>query len=435
MKNVLLVLLFTGAALAQLPCSNTSAACYTGQVSVTFGGLTRYYEAYVPKAPLAAKPPMVVYLGPAAPLVGWNTPPLLPANSCPTCQSNSLALHTFADADKVVILWPSPVCSDNSSLPTSVCTSSTTTTNGSWYWNINYFDTSFAVTTNDSGFIHSLVTLAAGTWGVDSSRIFGMGYSTGAFMMHRYALDEPGDLAGIYSKEGQLWAQQSTTCTGSGASLSCPSSPSFTSTPIAVYIANGDADTTIITSGGNFNWKNWSPSPQSAYPDADRGFNYWNTGECGSGVVTTSGGTNTNIIVANLTSIVGNGTTATATCSATCGANPTGQYVISGNSVAGFNHVVITVATDSGTGFTFPSTVNSTGSNGTLQLTYKYVTGCTNGLQVQYNNMLNGGHTSPTSTQLETAFSFLDQFPFNPTAFIGTTLSPKVKLSSKVGIQ
>lgn len=105
--------------------------------------------------------------------------------------------------------------------------------------------------------------------------------------------------------------------------------------------------------------------------DASSGKGYYNT--------STSCVKNSDLGAA-LTNIVGNGTTATATCATNCGSMPTGYYVqIAGNSVAGFNsnengYVVTSVTGSPVTRFTFASTVNATGKGGTA--TYDY---CING--------------------------------------------------------
>jgi hypothetical protein len=69
-------------------------------------------------------------------------------------------------------------------------------------------------------------------------------------------------------------------------------------------------------------------------------------------------------VSATLTNVVGNGTSATANCTATCSQFAAGQVVsITGNANAGFNNVFLIKSTNSNS-FTFDSTVNATGANG-----------------------------------------------------------------------
>jgi phospholipase C len=79
----------------------------------------------------------------------------------------------------------------------------------------------------------------------------------------------------------------------------------------------------------------------------------------------------------SLTNIVGNGTTATATCAANCGALAVGNYVtVLNNSNSGFNNdqatawVVATVTGSPVTSFTFLSSVNATGTGGSARYDY-----------------------------------------------------------------
>lgn len=394
--------LFSQSTHSQPPCT-PAPSCDTGQLSaVGADGYTHYYEAYVPEG-LPSPPSMLIWLPGmgAGSGAAWNHPPQLPANG-----GGSYQLKAFADAEKVIVLWIAPTCRQSNATPSLACTILSPELD--WYFDINYFSSSMSPIAQDSAFIHSLIGTAVNTWGVDPSRIAMFGFSTGAFMAHRYPLDEPGDVMGIAAFEGQLWAQLSSGCTG----LICPETPPY-APATAVYIAHGTADATIPAVGGTFNgWHGTgAPTNKNTFPSVDTTFGYWMNSSCPNGTVTTSGGTNTNIIVAAISSISGNGTMAIATCASTCGANPTGIYAIDGTSNSGFNSKTVVVATDSGTSFTFPSPIVGTGTGGYLYLTSKLVSGCTGNREIEYVTNVGGKHIPPDQTAITRAWQFLALFP------------------------
>jgi hypothetical protein len=396
----------------QLPCT-PNPACYTGQLSaVGSDGLTHYYEVYVPSG-LLSLPPMMIYLPPlaAGKTAGWDLPPGLPANDGSV--SNRSHLESFAEEQKVIILWVSPTCRDASAYPTLACASSSTSLN--WYFNIDYFDNSMNPPAQDAAFIHSLITTAKGTWGVDPSRIAMLGYSTGGFMANRYGLDQPGDLMGIAIFNGQLWAQPSRECTDTSCPIVTPAAQ-----PTAIYLSGGTADTTIPMVGGTYSGWRGSTTPLShpkqTFPSEDTTFGYWMNSSCPDGTVTSSDGTtrNTNIIVTPIASITGDGTVATVTCTLTCGANPTGVYAIGGNGIFDTpSGGTITASTDSGSNFTFPSSVIGTGAGGNLYLTSKLVAGCTGNREIKYVTDVGGKHEAPSLTLITDSWQFLAQFPLS----------------------
>lgn len=102
--------------------------------------------------------------------------------------------------------------------------------------------------------------------------------------------------------------------------------------------------------------------------DQGTGFGYYNT---------TSSCTKDSDLNFTLINIVGNGTTATATCATNCGSLATNVYVnIVSNSQSGFNtsFLVTGVTGTPVTSFTFASSTNATGTGGTINYDY-----CTNG--------------------------------------------------------
>jgi len=82
-----------------------------------------------------------------------------------------------------------------------------------------------------------------------------------------------------------------------------------------------------------------------------------------------------------LSGIVGNGTTATATCATNCGALPVGYYVtITGNSQQNFDRIFTVTGVTGGpvTSFTFASTTNATGTGGSANYSFGCNVNCTN---------------------------------------------------------
>lgn len=391
---LLIFILLAVSAFAQLPC--TPAPCDTGQLSTTFNSLTRYYKVYVPSG-LTVHPPMFIFLGPSVAGTSYNTAPM---------NSGWTPMKAFANANHVLVVYIAPTCRDYSGSPppTIVCSSGTPAGFLQWYFEINYFDSFMSPAPDDSGYINSIISTAVSTWGVDSTKVGLIGFSTGAFMVHRVALEHAASISlGVAEFAGEIWAQQASTCSGTPPNITCPTTPA-NSSPMNVYLANSDNDSVIFPEGGT-NGGAWPGQPSMDFPSVDTSYNYWVTSMCGLGVTTTSAGTSSSVIATKLSGIVGNGTTATGTCTSTCGLNPTGTYDIR-NSGA-FSGTNIVVGTSSGTTFTFPSSVNGSSSGGYVMLTFKQSTGCTSSRQLRWVNRGSVGHVSPTATEISTAWAWL----------------------------
>lgn len=147
-----------------------------------------------------------------------------------------------------------------------------------------------------------------------------------------------------------------------------------------------------------------------------------------------------------LSGIVGNGTTATATCSTNCGTGilaTGGQLTITGNSISGFNQAVTITGTSGSptTSFTFSSTVNSTGTGGNAgtatffenwhlvggfsSITAAFTCGSGNSC-----GMVDNGGTVPMSSATATTQGYVLANDFQPTSVTNSTVGAGNNMAS-----
>lgn len=409
-----------------LPCNNSQGGCFTGQQTLTWNGFTRYWEAYVPKGVAAnGSAPMLVWLigATAQDLCGsYTAPPTLPAN----CGIAQFSLPRFADANKVIVLWPSPTCRDWTVSPTVVCSGSTPISRMLYYWEINDFDATMDPPPDDVGFVHDLIAnMAKASWGVGKTTAL-EGFSTGGFFANRYAVAYPGDIVGFSIFEGQEWAQLKTsTCTGSGVNSGCtwPANPS---SPLNVYLAQNAYDVTIKTEGGCYSgWHgaNGASTP-NAYPSSDTLFNYYQANTCAGGTITTSAGTSSNIVAATISLIAGQ----TITCVGNCNLNPGGTYVI-GQNTAFTQGFEITIASDSGDTATFTEENFGGGTGGYVFVAQKLASQCSRGTQIEYIDRLSTTHVPPTQAETTAAWEFVTGAAGSARGVVRASAAAKIRSS------
>lgn len=90
---------------------------------------------------------------------------------------------------------------------------------------------------DDPGFVRALIRRFAGRYGIDTTRVFAAGFSNGAHMAYRLALELPGSVRAIAAVGANLPAPENLDCTPSGA-------------PVAVLIMNGTDDPLNPFEGG-----------------------------------------------------------------------------------------------------------------------------------------------------------------------------------------
>jgi polyhydroxybutyrate depolymerase len=91
--------------------------------------------------------------------------------------------------------------------------------------------------TDDVAYLSAVIADMKARYNVDPKRVYVVGHSNGGFMAHRLACDLSGEIAGIVSLAGALWAD---------ASKCNPTHP------VAVLQVHGDADAVVAYEGGLF---------------------------------------------------------------------------------------------------------------------------------------------------------------------------------------
>lgn len=108
----------------------------------------------------------------------------------------------------------------------------------------------------DIKFVESLVAAVSGKYKVDASRVFGTGYSSGAFLVNKIACRKTGFFRGIVSHAGgapdeeqdpnaSQWPTGYTKCAGQTGG-------------VAAMILHGDADNTVTPDSGDFDATYWA---------------------------------------------------------------------------------------------------------------------------------------------------------------------------------
>jgi polyhydroxybutyrate depolymerase len=187
-------------------------------LTLEHGGLTRYFDLYVPpNLPRSAVPLVFVLHG--------GTGDKVTTRSQPTVGGRWLEL---ADAEAFLLVFPNAVsASTGTSAPA-----------GSFNWNDCRNDARDTATqADDVGFVSAMIDWLEGRYPIDSRRIYATGLSNGGMMSYRLAFELSHRLVAIGAVVANL-----------PANSDCPRDrPAH---PIAVLIMNGTADSWMPWGGG-----------------------------------------------------------------------------------------------------------------------------------------------------------------------------------------
>jgi poly(3-hydroxybutyrate) depolymerase len=159
--------------------------------TMTWDGITRYYEVYLP-ANLPANPPMVLMLH------GTRT-------------------TSTADAEAVISLnWGWQSVADTYGFILVKPASTYDAKTGQWNWNAYSLDSAFPYAQgcgvqdcpDDSGFLGALIGILVPQYSVNHNMVYVAGFSSGAEMAERVGVDLSDVVAAISPASGQLMAEQ-----------------------------------------------------------------------------------------------------------------------------------------------------------------------------------------------------------------------------------
>ena len=173
-------------------CSTSSSAPLTQTVSagtyvdstMTWGGITRYYEVYLPLN-LPANPPMVFMLH------GTRTEP------------------TFDPQQVITIDWGWQAVADQYGFVLVKPASTYYSKTHQWNWNAYFMDAAFpAPAPDDSGFLRQLIVNLTAQYNVNPAQVYVAGFSSGAQMAERVGVEISDLVAAIAPVSGQMVGQQ-----------------------------------------------------------------------------------------------------------------------------------------------------------------------------------------------------------------------------------
>ena len=206
--------------------------------TMTWNGITRYYEVFVPTS-LPARPAMLLMLH------GTQTQPH------PNPQaiiSLNWGWTSLANLNSFILVKPASTYNSAS---------------GEWNWDAYYMDEAFQQPPDDSGFLRQLITTLTAQYSVDPNQVYVAGFSSGAQMAHRVAVEISDLVAAVSIASGTIVGQ----ATPPPITLPGPALA-----PVSVQEWHGTADTEIppcnngTTKYSGFNFY---------LATVDESFNYW----------------------------------------------------------------------------------------------------------------------------------------------------------------
>jgi poly(3-hydroxybutyrate) depolymerase len=217
--------------------------------TMTWYGVTRYYEVYVP-AVLPPSPPMLLMLHGTR----YGTPPAY------TPSTIDWGWQSFADSDGFILVQPASSYSD-----------------GAWNWNSYFMSASFDAASSgtctsppatscpdDAGFLRQLIVNLSAQYNVNPDMVFVTGMSSGAQMAERVGVELSDLVAAIAPTSGQMEGQQ--------AAPPPVLVPGNALAPISVQEWHGTEDTELPPC----NYGTTVYGPVTYYLDTvDDTFNYW----------------------------------------------------------------------------------------------------------------------------------------------------------------
>lgn len=216
-----------------------AAGALTQNVTLPHGGVTRYFDYYVPaNLPGAAVPLVIVFHGGTLDnknAEGVNAP-----------QSEWMAV---ADLAKFIVIYPNGTNSSGQSGPT-----------GDFNWNDCRNDAGSSSTpADDVGFTGALIDWADANFNINLNRVYATGVSNGGMMSYRLAFQLSHRIAAIGAGIANLPANNDSSCIAPA-------------NPIPVLIMNGTADTIMPWSGGQVGGDNGLVMSAEATRDYWRNF-------------------------------------------------------------------------------------------------------------------------------------------------------------------
>jgi len=152
--------------------------------TMTWGGVTRYYEVYVPSS-LPANPAMLLMLH------GTRTGSTFDPQSV---ISLNWGWQTVAAQNGFILVKPA---------------STYNSTSHQWNWNAYFMDAAFAAPApDDSGFLRQLIVNLTAQYDVNPAQVYVAGFSSGAQMAERVGVEISDLVAAISPASGQLVGQQ-----------------------------------------------------------------------------------------------------------------------------------------------------------------------------------------------------------------------------------
>jgi poly(hydroxyalkanoate) depolymerase family esterase len=229
---------FTGSTASLTQTVNGKAAGTYIDSTLTWDGVTRYYEVYLP-ANLPANPPMVFMLH------GTRT------------------TSTFDPTSVITLNWGWPAVADKYGFILVKPASTYDATSHQWNWNSYFMDAAFpAPAPDDSGFLRQLIVNLTAQYNVNPSAVFVAGFSSGAQMAHRVGVEISDLVAAIAPTSGQLVGQQ----------VPPPGLPGDALAPVSVQEWHGTLDTELPPC--NYGTTKYS-GVKFTLDTVDDTFNYW----------------------------------------------------------------------------------------------------------------------------------------------------------------
>jgi poly(3-hydroxybutyrate) depolymerase len=204
--------------------------------TMTWNGITRYYEVYVPVT-VTANPAMLIMLH------GTQNKPNPQA-----IISLNWGWQTIADANGFILVKPA---------------STYNSTSGQWNWDAYYMDSAFQQPPDDSGFLRQLIGNLTTQYNVNPKQVYVAGFSSGAQMAHRVAVEISDLVAAVVIGSGTIVGQ-----------LDPPpiALPGPALAPVSIQEWHGTADTTIPPCN---NGKTGYSGIEFYLATVDDSFNYW----------------------------------------------------------------------------------------------------------------------------------------------------------------
>ena len=156
------------------------AAAQVIDSTMTWNGITRYYEVYIP-ATVSANPAMLLMLH------GTQNKP----DPQPIIALN-WGWQSVADANGFILVKPASTFNSNS---------------GQWNWDAYYMDSAFLQPPDDPGFLRQLIVNLTAQYNVNPKQVYVAGFSSGAQMAHRVAAELSDLVAAVVIGSGTIVGQ------------------------------------------------------------------------------------------------------------------------------------------------------------------------------------------------------------------------------------